>query len=68
MMACGTHNEICDPANPSNVLYKTLWLYIVAPLCGGVLAGTVHKYHLVSFNEIAVWNGDPENKKSKLLE
>jgi len=68
MMACGISDDVCNPTQPSNLMYKWLWVYLLAPLLGGILAGIVHRNHLIGFNEIAVWNGDAENKKSKLYE
>jgi len=68
MMACGVHDSVCNPTAPSDLMFKWLWVYLSAPLLGGLLAGIAQRYHLVGFNEIAVWNGDAENKKSKLYE
>jgi hypothetical protein len=53
MIQCGIHNDICSPNDQSNVLYRYLWIYIIAPLFGALIAGLANRGHLISYNRIA---------------
>jgi len=44
-------------------LYKYLWVYIVAPFCGALIAGLANRGHLKSYNLVA----DVELKNVNLL-